>query len=122
MTDSKLIDSSVWLSYFFNGSHKEIIDSNEILYISALSIFEIHKKLWKEKIEQHRIMSCMTFLKKRSLIFDVTAEIADTAVALSLENDLGAVDALIYATALLKNAALLSLDNDFRGLKKAQIL
>lgn len=122
MTDSKLIDSSVWLSYFFNGNHKEIIDSNEVLYISSLSIFEIHKKLWKEKIEQHRIMSCMTFLKKRSLIFDVTAEIADAAVALSLENDLGAVDALIYATALLKNATLLSLDNDFRGLKKAQIM
>ncbi|MEK6921688.1 MAG: PIN domain-containing protein [Nanoarchaeota archaeon] len=121
MTDSKLIDSSVWLSYFFNGDYREIIESDDVLYLSALSVFEIRKKLWKEKIESAKIMKCMGYLTKRSLILDVTTEIADTAVAISIENQLAAVDALIYTTALLHDAVLITKDNDFRGLKRVNI-
>jgi len=29
MKDSKLIDSSVWIAYLFNGQHSEIIDSEK---------------------------------------------------------------------------------------------
>ena len=45
MTDSRLLDSSVWLDYLFNGNHKEIIESKEILLLSVLSIFEIKRRL-----------------------------------------------------------------------------
>ena len=50
MTDSKLIDSSIWLEYLFNGKNKEILEKDEVLLLSVISLFEIEKKLHKEKI------------------------------------------------------------------------
>ena len=49
MTDSKLLDSSAWLEFVINGAYKEIIESDIILFTSALSIFEIKKKLINKK-------------------------------------------------------------------------
>ncbi len=122
MKDSKLVDSSVWLAYLFNRKCTEIIDSDEILLLSALSLFEIKKKLMKNKLEANKITKSMEFIKKRSLIIPVSGNIAEKAVELSLENELPIVDSVIYATSVLNNACLITLDNDFRGLKNAIVL
>ncbi len=122
MKDSKLLDSSIWIDYFFNGKHQNLIDSSQIILISSLSLFEIRKKLQKSKIENSKISKSMEFIKKRSLTVPVTDEIAEKAVDFSLQNDLPIIDALIYTTAVVNDAALLTLDNDFRGLKGATVL
>lgn len=122
MRDSKLIDSSVWLAYLFNGQYAEIIDSDEIFLLSVLSLFEIKKKLIKNHIERMKITKSIEFIKKRSLIVPLNAEIAEKAVDLSLEYNLAAIDALIYASSLINDATLITLDNDFRGLKGAVVL
>ena len=85
--DSKLIDSSVWLDYLFNGSHSDIIDSREILLLSALSLFEIKKKMAKSRIENAKIARSMEFINKRSLIIPVSENIAEKAVDFSFENN-----------------------------------
>ena len=121
-TDSKLIDSSVWLAYLFNGSYKDMIESNEVLLLSALSLFEIKKKLAKSKIDNNKIARSMDFIKKRSLVVPVNEEIAEIAVDIALDNDLPLVDSMIYATAMLNNSTLITLDNDFRGLKNTVVL
>ena len=122
MKDSKLIDSSVWLAYLFNGKCTEVIDSEEILLLSTLSLFEIKKKLAKSKVESSKIIKSMEFIKKRSLVVPVSSEIAEKAVDFSLENGLPIIDSLIYATSILNNTTLITLDNDFRGLKNVVIL
>ena len=122
MNDSKLIDSSVWIAYFFNGKCTEFIDSEEILLLSTLSLFEIKKKLAKSKIEGSKIMKSMEFIKKRSLVVPVSGHIAEKAVDLSLDNGLPIIDSVIYATSVLNNATLITLDNDFRGLKNVIIV
>lgn len=122
MTDYKCIDSSVWLEYFFNSNFKEILEGKEILFISALSLFEIKKKLIKSKVSAEKIAKSLSFVKKRSLIISVENEIAEYAADLSVQHNLGAIDALIYASALRKNAKLITLDNDFRGLKDVLLL
>ena len=91
MKDSKLIDSSVWLDYFINGLHKKIIDSNEILMLSALSLFEIKKKLTKIKVSSKTISKSIGFIKKRSIILSLNAEIAEKAVDVSIEKNLPAI-------------------------------
>ena len=118
----RLIDSSVWLDYLFNGNHKKIIDSEEILLISVLSIFEIKKKLLKEKIGKHQISNGLEFIKKRSLVIPLTLEICEKAVDISLTRNIPTIDSLIYLTALTNDAVVLTLDNDFRGLEGAEIL
>ena len=121
MKDSKLIDSSVWIDYLFNGKHAEIIDSEELLLLSSLSIFEIKNKLKRSNVEENKIAKSIEFIKKRSLVIEVNIEIAEKAVDFSLKNNLSIVDALIYTTAILNQAKLITLDNDFRGLKDVVI-
>jgi len=121
MTDSKLIDSSLWLAYLFNGNNKKIIESDQILLLSVISLFEIERKLHKEKVLVVQIRKSMDFIKSRSLVIPVTADIAEKAVLLSLKYHLAAVDSLIYATALTQLATLVTLDNDFRGLQYVEI-
>lgn len=122
MKESKVVDSSVWLDYFFNGNHQEIIDAEEIFLLSSLELYEIKKKLMKSKISEAQIIKSIDFIKKKSLILPVSIEIAENAVMISLDHDLSIVDAVIYATALENDAVLITKDNDFRGLKKANVI
>ena len=121
-TDSKLIDSSVWLAYLFNSTYSNIIDSEEILLLSVLSLFEIKRKLAKSKVENSRIARSLEFIKKRNLIIPVSEDISEKAVDFSLDNNLSIIDALIYTTAILNDSTLITLDNDFRGLKNAIVM
>ena len=122
MSGFKLVDTSVWLDYFFKYKHKETIDSAEIVLVSVLSIFEIRKKMYKDKIDAHKIEAVMSFLHKKSLIEPVTKEIAELAAQISLKYGTPAMDALIYATAQKHKAHLFTCDNDFRRLPEVNIL
>src|SRR3989344_628424 len=117
MTDTKLLDSSIWLAYLFNGNHKDIIDSGEIHLLSSLSLFEIKKKLTKNSFHPTKISRSIDFVKKHSLILPVTGEIAEHSVEQAVEHDLPLADAIIYTTALLQEAMLITLDYDFKGLQ-----
>ena len=123
MKDSKLIDSSVWLEYFYNKTYSEIINrDNELLLLSVLSLFEIKKKLEKDKLSSSNIKKCMDFVKKRSLIINLTKEIAEKAVEISLKYSLASIDSFIYTTAILNNAKVITMDNDFRNIENVEIL
>ena len=124
MTDSKFLDSSAWLSYFYatNQEVKSIIESNTLLFTSVISIFEIKNKLTKEKINKIKIQRLIEFIKKRSLIINIDSEIAEKAVEFSINNNLHTVDALIYSSSLTNNSILITLDNDFGNLEKVIVL
>ena len=124
MTDSRLLDSSAWLSYFYadNKEIKSIIESNSILLTSSISIFEIKKKLMKDKIEISKVERTIEFIKKRSLIINIDFLIADAAVNFAIKNNLATIDALIYSAAKKNNSILITLDNDFRNLNDVMIL
>ena len=122
MTDSKLIDSSIWIEFLFNNQYSEIIKSWDMLLLSSLSLFEIKRKLQQEKIEPQKIQTSIEYIKQRSLIIFVSSEIAENAAQLSFKHKLAAMDAIIYATAKMKGAHLITRDNDFRGLPNTTIL
>lgn len=124
MTDSKLIDSSAWLSYFYaeNPKVKSIVESNDILLTSSLSIFEVKLKLLKDKKETSLIQKSLETVKRRSLVIPVNEDISEDAAEFSFKNQLHAADAIIYTSAIKNNAILITLDNDFRGLKDVSIL
>lgn len=117
MTESKLVDSSLWLAYLFNGEFKDIIESEEILLLSVLSLFEIKRKILKDKLTENKLRASIEFIKKRSLVLPINEEIAQNAAEISIKHKLPAIDSLIYSTTILNNAELYTLDNDFRGLK-----
>ena len=121
MTDIKCLDSSAWLAYYFGESLnvKEIIDTAGIIITSSLCLFEIKKKLRSLKKEDTEFLQ---FVKQRSGIIPPTTAIVEQAADLAIEHKLGAIDALIYATALAHHSELVTGDNDFRGLKNTRIV
>lgn len=121
MTDIKCLDSSAWLAYYFGTSEeiKPIIEKEGLLITSALSLFEVKKRLLVLKQDPKVLLD---FIKERSGIIIPDMEITEKAAEISVEKKLGAMDALIYATAQLKNAELITGDNDFRGLEKVRII
>ena len=124
MTGSKFLDSSAWLAYFYaeNNEIKSIVESNIILLTSSISLFEVKNKLIKDKTEDIKAQNSINFIKERSLIIDVGAEIAEESVDIAKKHKLPVIDSLIYVSSLKNNSELITLDNDFSGLNNVKIL
>ena len=122
--DSSFFDSSAWIAYFFEASirAKEILEHESIIYSSVLSIYEIKKKLIALKTSTPKIKEVFDFIQSRSIIILLDQAISEQAVDYSLHYKLGAIDALIYASAKSVNSVLLTADSDFNGLPDADIL
>lgn len=120
----KFIDSSVWYAYFFDASEnaKSIIESNEALFCSILSFFEIKKRAIQVKIHPGQIQKAIEEMNLRAIIVHLNDEIINLAVRVALQNKLGAMDALIYASAMESNTTLVTADNDFRGLSETIVI
>ena len=111
-----LIDSSAWLSYFLaenDLSKKFIEDGNHLLMTSVLSIFEIKRKMLVKNAEDSKIKEFLNFIKARSILIELNDNICNNAADLSLRHNLHTVDSLIYCSAVLNNAALISRYNHF---------
>src|SRR3989344_6303544 len=98
------MDSSVWIAYLVDSSFSEVFESDEILFLSVLSLFEIRKIFTKQKIALEQITKSIEAIKKRSFLINVDANISELAAEISGRNKLPVLDALIYASALKNNA------------------
>ena len=119
---SKVLDSSLWLAYFLNGVHREIIEKEETFLLSAISLFEIKRKIKSSSLIQEHQQHSFDFLREKTLFIPIDESITDLAVSLALKHQLGAADALIYATTVQQRAMLITADNDFRGLPHVEIV
>lgn len=117
----KIIDSSVLLDYVINGNYKELIEDKNN-GISVLSLFEIKKKMLAKNYAEQDIQKVLRFMRQRTIVIEIGAELAEKAAEVAHVQKLSMADALIYTTAQLKNAQLISCDNDFRNLPNAMVL
>lgn len=120
---SRFLDSSILIDYLVLGKFTELVESSPQPFISSISLFEIKKKLLKGKdLDSNQVSSIMSSIRKQVVVIDINWKISESAADLSQEHNLGAADAIIYASAVSNNYELLTLDNDFRGLKGAKVL
>lgn len=113
-----VVDSSGWLEYF-GGTNRanlfsEAIEKTETLIVPSLSLFEIFKKVYKEKGEDLalKIVAHMQL----GTVINLDSRISIYAAKISVEKSIPMADSIIYATAQLNKATLWTQDNDFRGL------
>lgn len=121
---SYFIDSSAWISYFYGESSnaRDILESRDVIYTSVLSLFEVRRKMLREKHPMKEIEGVMNFIKDRSIIVDVTETLAERASFVSIENRLPTLDALIYTGADEVKATLITCDSDFHGLENVRVI
>jgi toxin FitB len=120
----KVIDSSGWIELFMNGPLAEpyaehLTDLGKIM-TPTLVIYEVYKKLKKELGEEMALIASAQMEKTR--IVPLSTAIAYRAADLSIQYRLATADSMVYATADLNDAQLITSDADFKDLPSVLFL
>lgn len=120
----RLVDSSGWLEFFAEGplaaAYAQHLQDLDQVLSSTVVLFEVYKWVKRERSEEEALVAAAQIGKTRVLA--VTPTIALTAADLGLEHGLAMADSLVYATARLNDAELVTSDRDFEGLAKVTYL
>ncbi len=119
-----LVDSSGWIEYFLDNSlasrfEKHILETGTLI-IPTIVTFEVYRQLIK-KIDPKDVLTAITQMEKGEMI-PLSQEISLFAAELSLKHRLGTADSIIYATGLIQEAKIVTLDNDFRELPGCTVI
>jgi predicted nucleic acid-binding protein len=113
-----LVDSSGWLEYITDDSKAaafgHYLEADFPVLVPTVVIFEVYKHLAK-----HRGKSVADRFASQALVRSVIPldeTIALAAANVSLEHRLSGVDAIVYATARVCQAQLVTANTHFRGL------
>ncbi len=119
-----LVDSSGWIEFFLDNSKaasfEKYVAGRDTLLVPTLVVYEVYRQLIKN-IEEKEVLVAITQMEKSALA-SLDYETALFAAELSLKHKLGTADAIIYATALIHDAKLVTLDNDFRDLPQCVVI
>ncbi len=121
-----LIDSSVWIEFFAEGPKAKALEKylkppHKTILPSIVS-YEVYKKIKDTKGERIAILILAQLERLSSTSIPIDQGLAIQAADLSLQYKLPMADALIYSTALLKNATVLTMDAHFKGLPQVHFI
>ena len=109
-----VVDSSAWLEYLADSDRAHLfaepIERTPALIVPVLIIYELFKKVLRERGEQPALE--VLGLLSQGAVVDVDASLATAAARLPLP----LADSMIYATARRYNAVLWTQDEHFEGL------
>jgi predicted nucleic acid-binding protein len=119
-----LIDSSGWIEFFSEGprvlKYSSYLKDLSNIVTPTIVVYEVYKKIKKDRTEEEALLA-VSLMKKTSLI-PLEESIALLAADLSLKYTLPMADAMVYATALEKNAELITSDAHFKDLEKVILI
>lgn len=119
-----LVDSSGWLEFFTDGplasKYSHYLEEPQELVVPTLVIYEVYKKIKKERTEEEALLSIAHMGKAKIIVLDDT--LAMSAADVSLKYSLSMADAIIYATSLQENAKLITSDIHFSQLNNVVFL
>ena len=95
-------------------------NSNDKILSPSIVLFEVYRKLKKEKGEEKALEAHAHLQNTRVVPLD--EGIALNAADISLKTNLGTVDSIIYATALRYHAELVTGDHHFKELPNVTII
>ncbi len=113
-----LLDSSGWLAILTGAPNAakfraQVDDAGEVL-VPTIVVYEVYKIMRREFSVQDGELAAMELQQYE--VIDLDPGIALAAADLSLKHRLAMADAIVYATAQLKGATLVTGDADFADL------
>ena len=119
-----LVDSSGWIEYFLDNPlasrfEKHILETGALI-IPTIVTFEVYRQLIK-KIDPRDVLTAITQMEKGEII-PLNQEISLFAAELSLRHRLGTADSIIYATGLIHEAKIVTLDHDFQEMQGCTVV
>ncbi len=117
-----IVDSSIWLEYFTNTKRaalfKELIEKSEELLVPSITIYEVFKKVFRERGETNAVEAIEQM--KEGKVVELDDWMAILASKISVGGKLGMADSIIYATTLLYDATLWTQDSDFKDMRNVK--
>ena len=113
----KLVDSSGWLELFTDGPLAREYETHLAEpdgLSSTIVLFEVYKWVRRQRSEEEALI-CAATIARTNVVAPGSA-LALAAADLGLEHGLAMADSLIYATARVHGAELVTSDRDFEGL------
>ena len=114
----RIVDSSGWVEFLTDGPLAEdyaehLADPTAVLTPTVV-LFEVYKWVRRERGEEEALVVAAQVQKTEMV--PLTSTIALTAADLGLELGLAMADAIVYATAAVHEAELITSDRDFAEL------
>lgn len=120
----KLVDSSGWVEFLVDGpladSYAQHLEDADQVLTPSIVLFEVYKWVKRERGEEEALQVAAQL--EKTTVVPLTAPIALTAADVSLEHDLAMADAIVYATAAIHEAELVTSDRDFSSLAGVTLL
>lgn len=114
----KVIDSSGWLDFFTEGPLAKVyaghLENLSEIITPAIVLYEVYKIIKRERGEEDALTAVMQMGKTHVIFIDDVLVL--TAADLSLEHGLAMADSIVYATALIHEATLVTSDSDLSQL------
>ena len=114
MTSVNVVDSSGWLEYFVGSDRADLfapaIEDNTNLYVPVISIYEVFKKVLRDRGEGDALQ--IAGVMNAGRVIALTAALAIEAA----RHRLPMADSIIYATAVVFRATLWTQDAHFNGM------
>lgn len=120
----KVVDSSGWVEFLTDGPLADeysvhLEDLSQVL-TPVVVLYEVYKWVKRERDEEEALQVAAQMGK--TTVVPLTATIALTAADASLEHGLAMADAIVFATAVVHDAALITSDADFVRLESVTFL
>ena len=114
----RVIDTSIWIEIYLGSElgrrHLPLLSAPEELVVPTIVQYEIFKWLSRERTIEEATLA-ITFAGECQ-VQELTTEVAMLAAELSALHGMHATDAIIFATAQLHEAPLVTCDAHFRDL------
>jgi predicted nucleic acid-binding protein len=119
-----VVDSSGWLEYFADGPNADFfapsIENTAELLVPVLCIYEVFKRVAQQSGDKVALAVIGDMFQGQ--VADLTAPLALSAAAISIELKLPMADSILLATARAFNSTLWTQDEHFKGLENVQFI
>lgn len=113
-----LVDSSGWIELFTDGplvqSFEPFLADEAQVITPTIVLYEVYRLIRRERSEEEALTAVAAM--KRTRLVPLSETIALTAADLGLEHRLAMADSIVYATARVERAELVTSDEDFAHL------
>jgi predicted nucleic acid-binding protein len=121
-----VFDAYAWVEYALDGPNADLVAEKlsmaQQAQTPATVIGELKEAMLKHNIPRQKISAILNYIKNRSTIVNIDADIAEKAGEINFKHkkqvkDWGMLDSLVYATAIIKKAQVITGDPHFRKLR-----
>jgi predicted nucleic acid-binding protein len=121
-----LIDSSVWIEFFSGGPKAKAVERylkppHKIVLPSIVS-YEVYKKIKSFKGEQVAVLLLAQMERLSAVAISFDQPLAVQAADISLQHKIPMADAMIYSSALVSDATVVTMDVHFKGLPRVELM